>query len=382
VTARKTAFNICELCPEKYIKSNDILFHVHKHAEESDSLVCYVCAPCNIYVETKEEFREHKLNCKQTVSKFCSLSNTIERVEASEKDSAKAAKFRKIEPKPSNGNESNTPDPSLIGKISVKSDLTLLKRRKSDEDIPPASKKHCVRCGAPTKATKNTSCMYCRSSRVSVLSDDSPFKQRLAITQRGVAVEEIDTEAFEDAILGRKKVDDVYECYLCKEKLVSKYGDIEHHFQDKHNINFTSRKINTKNFRTQLDLMRTKHMEAMDAKFNCKVCRFKTEDEIEFNRHLLEHKPLKPISYICKKCDIEFAMKSCLIVHLATKHNKVSNIDEYLQQTDQMMDRKESPAMKENQCKVCYKEFNTALELSTHFRIHGMAFLLHKTRNF
>lgn len=377
VTAKKTAFNTCELCPEKYIKSNEILFHVHSHAEDADCLVCYACAPCNVYVETKEEFREHKLNCKQTVSKFCTVSNTIERSSAKstpdKETSSDVSKFRRIEPKPSNGTEKQQ------GKISVKSDQSLLKRRKSDEDLPPA-KKHCSRCGNPTKATKNTSCMYCRSSRVSVLSDDSPFKQRLAITQRGVAVEEIDTEAFEDAILGRKKVDPVYECYFCKEKLVNKYGDIEHHFQEKHSINFTSKKINTKNFRAQLELLRGKHLLTLDAKFQCKTCMFRTDDEVEFNRHMLEHKPLKPVSYICKECDIEFAMKSCLIMHF-DQHHEIEDVDEYLKESGQVIDRNESTAMKENQCKVCYKECGSALELSTHFRIHGMAFLLNKTRS-
>ncbi|XP_065350112.1 zinc finger protein 532-like [Cloeon dipterum] len=363
-TAKKVIFNNCELCPGRYIKSNDILFHVHKHAEEADSLVCYVCAPCNVYVETKEEFREHKQLCKQSVSKFSTLE-----VGKSEKPKSKQSSPDLTDEADS---RSSTPP-----KKKMKSDIG--PRRKSDEDLPPA-KKNCIRCGGPTKATKNAACMYCRSSRVSVLSDDSPFKQRLTITQRGIAVEEIDTDAFEDAILGKKKADDIYNCYICKEKLVSKYGDVEHHFQEKHCINFTSKKINTKNFKVQLESMKNEFMEKCKSDFSCKSCLFKTQNETEFNRHLLEHKPLKPISYICKNCDISFAMKSCLAMHLEQKH-KVTDTDVYLKDTDQMINRKESPTMKENQCRVCYKEFNTALEMNTHFRIHGMAFLLNKTRS-
>ncbi|XP_059479101.1 zinc finger protein 532-like [Neocloeon triangulifer] len=371
MSAKKVVFNNCELCPGRYIKSNDILFHIHRHAEEADSLVCYVCAPCNVYVETKDEFREHKTICKQTVSKFCIVDTSV----ADKPKSKQSSPDRTEEadsPKPKISKQESTPDK----KLSPKSELS--QRRKSDEDLPPA-KKHCVRCGQPTKATKNTVCIQCRTNRVSVLSDDSPFKQRLTITQRGVAVEEIDTDAFEDAVMGKKKVDNIYNCYICKEKLVSKFGDVEHHFQEKHRINFTSKKINTKNFRAQLELMKNAYQETNDSKFSCKLCLFKTDNESEFNRHLLEHKPLKPISYICKRCQISFAMKSCLSEHLQKRHG-VSNTDAYLKETGQMMNRKESPAMKENQCRVCYKEFATNLELNTHFRMHGMAFLMNKTR--
>jgi hypothetical protein len=97
------------------------------------------------------------------------------------------------------------------------------------------------------------------------------------------------------------------------------------------------------------------------------------------------------------ECGMCFVVKPSLEKHLFISH-RIKNAEAYLQnsnccvspaKSEEMEDTSQykesspppeefSPDLVENQCRVCRKIFDTAFQLSKHFRTHGMAFLLMK----
>jgi len=74
----------------------------------------------------------------------------------------------------------------------------------------------------------------------------------------------------------------------------------------------------------------------------------------------------------CPECSQIFVARPSFIMHLKSVHEfLVCRLDEYLEKTG--YDGKKP--LRQNQCEVCYQEFDNAMEYQNHIRTHGMAFL-------
>ncbi|KAK6630540.1 hypothetical protein RUM43_014525 [Polyplax serrata] len=113
-------------------------------------------------------------------------------------------------------------------------------------------------------------------------------------------------------------------------------------------------------------------------KFMCAVCKEIYQDGKEFREHIGSHR-LEENTYQCLECGECFVVRPSLEKHLLAFH-KIKNTERYITENERCTPQKEVvepevETLKENQCKVCRDQFERAIDLTKHFRIHGMAFL-------
>lgn len=131
-------------------------------------------------------------------------------------------------------------------------------------------------------------------------------------------------------------------------------------------------------------------------KYECSKCYYVDSCAESFHEHIKLHHSDES-AFQCMECGMCFVAKPSLEKHLFISH-RIKNAEDYLQNNnccvspakgeemeDTSQDKESSPPLEdfspdlvENQCRVCRKIFDTALQLSKHFRTHGMAFLLMK----
>lgn len=113
-------------------------------------------------------------------------------------------------------------------------------------------------------------------------------------------------------------------------------------------------------------------------KFTCAVCKEVFPELNEFREHVVVHR-LEENIYQCMECGECFVVRPSLEKHLHAFH-KIKNTDRYITENqccnpNREQVEPEAEILKENQCKVCKDQFERAIDLTKHFRIHGMAFL-------
>lgn len=127
-----------------------------------------------------------------------------------------------------------------------------------------------------------------------------------------------------------------------------------------------------------------------DGEYQCRNCDFKNSSRAMFHAHIKTHRNIST-AYQCMECGECFVVKPSLKKHLLLFH-KIENIDNYIEdnecfdkdavkelhETMRMTPGETKEPVAENQCKVCRQFFSDQVELSKHFRSHGMAFLLKK----
>jgi hypothetical protein len=131
-------------------------------------------------------------------------------------------------------------------------------------------------------------------------------------------------------------------------------------------------------------------------KYECSKCHYADSCAESFHEHIKLHRSDES-AFQCMECGMCFVAKPSLKKHLFLSHH-IKNAEAYLQdnncfinsakgeEIDDTSKYKESsppledfsPDLVENQCRVCRKIFDSAFQLSKHFRTHGMAFLLMK----
>ncbi|KAJ8918145.1 hypothetical protein NQ315_011602 [Exocentrus adspersus] len=126
--------------------------------------------------------------------------------------------------------------------------------------------------------------------------------------------------------------------------------------------------------------------------YHCKLCDYENTDRASFHSHIKEHRDIST-AYQCMECAECFVVKPSLIKHLLHFHN-ISDYESYLVENDcfdvdavkqlesimRLAPGESKEPVEENQCSMCRLQFQDALSLSKHFRIHGMAFLLKNTK--
>ncbi|KAK6327246.1 hypothetical protein J4Q44_G00028910 [Coregonus suidteri] len=128
--------------------------------------------------------------------------------------------------------------------------------------------------------------------------------------------------------------------------------------------------------------------EEDDNVFHCMPCGFATEDGAEFQRHIPQHRA-DAASFQCLQCGVCFASAGSLGRHRFITHHVRDPQGESDRRAPRIPSSPDgspsSPQEGEDgkgsmSCRVCRRHFNSASDLNTHLRTHGMAFITaHKT---
>lgn len=130
---------------------------------------------------------------------------------------------------------------------------------------------------------------------------------------------------------------------------------------------------------------------AFDGTYYCRLCDYRNTERPEFHQHIMGHRDIST-SYQCMECGECFVVKPSLIKHL-THFHKITDPNQYFAENEcydkhaieELQNKlklglgEHQGPVEENQCRICLKKFEDTLELSNHFRVHGMAFLMRKT---
>ncbi|XP_063909346.1 zinc finger protein 687a-like [Zophobas morio] len=131
---------------------------------------------------------------------------------------------------------------------------------------------------------------------------------------------------------------------------------------------------------------------SFDGTYYCKLCDYKSTERAEFHGHIISHRDVST-AYQCMECGECFVVKPSLAKHLAHFH-KITDTNTYFDNNDcydkfaikelennlRLVPGEHRGPVRENQCTVCLEQFEDALSLNKHFRMHGMAFLLKKNK--
>jgi hypothetical protein len=137
-------------------------------------------------------------------------------------------------------------------------------------------------------------------------------------------------------------------------------------------------------------------VSASGHKYECSKCQYADSSAESFREHIRLH-PSDKNAFQCMECGMCFVVKPSFEKHLFISH-RIKDAEAYLQNNnccdssakdEEMEDISQykkssrpledsSPDLVENQCRVCREIFDSAFQLSKHFRTHGMAFLLTK----
>ena len=123
----------------------------------------------------------------------------------------------------------------------------------------------------------------------------------------------------------------------------------------------------------------TNKLPDVNKKFSCAMCKEVFQEQNDFREHIVQHR-LEENTYQCMECGECFVVRPSLEKHLHAFH-KIKNTERYIIENEccnlkkESNPESESEPLKENQCKVCKDQFERAIDLTKHFRIHGMAFL-------
>ncbi|KAK3920633.1 Zinc finger protein 592 [Frankliniella fusca] len=131
--------------------------------------------------------------------------------------------------------------------------------------------------------------------------------------------------------------------------------------------------------------------QTMLGRFECYKCLFKSEDPKTFKTHILTHKSNQS-DLQCPECGLCFIVRPPLEKHLIVGHG-IRSVRKYLvdhgfqesssdceEESVVDVETLDTEEVQENQCTVCRQQFENALMLQKHFRVHGGAFLLAKLK--
>ncbi|KAM5129495.1 zinc finger protein 687 [Mantella aurantiaca] len=108
--------------------------------------------------------------------------------------------------------------------------------------------------------------------------------------------------------------------------------------------------------------------------FQCRACGYKTPSLSDFRHHIPQH-CTDETSHQCRECGMCFTSPSSLSRHRVMTHKmKGAAPEEEEEEPPETAHHKETADGK-LVCQVCNKTFDSRLNLNTHFRTHGMAFI-------
>lgn len=190
----------------------------------------------------------------------------------------------------------------------------------------------------------------------------------------------------------------VYPCRYCTEgkRTFSSRLILEKHIQVRHGIKITDQTRSqevmvTRNVRSQVSVRKRKlstdesgsdepektkpALPKPKRSFQCRACGYKTGSLSDFRQHIPQH-CTDESSHQCRECGVCFTSQSSLSRHRVMTHKmKGAAPPEEGEEPDPPQKTAEETADGKLACQVCNKTFDSQLNLNTHFRTHGMAFI-------
>ncbi|XP_053330747.1 zinc finger protein 687 [Spea bombifrons] len=105
--------------------------------------------------------------------------------------------------------------------------------------------------------------------------------------------------------------------------------------------------------------------------FQCRACGYKTGSLADFRQHIPQH-CTDESSHQCKECGVCFTSQGSLNRHRFMTHKMKGVAEEENPGPPSKADESSEGKLT---CRVCNKSFDSQLNLNTHFRTHGMAFI-------
>ncbi|XP_057245132.1 zinc finger protein 687-like [Malurus melanocephalus] len=116
-------------------------------------------------------------------------------------------------------------------------------------------------------------------------------------------------------------------------------------------------------------------------KFRCRKCGFAASSRAEFQEHIPQHRT-DGSSQQCRECGLCFTSQVSLNRHRFISHKKRKGAAEAEERGERSPRETAPPGAATTaatagklSCKVCGRGFDSQLNLKTHFRTHGMAFI-------
>lgn len=356
----KSAYE-CPLCPDlKTLTEDDYQAHVNTHATDTKRcMYVYMCKHCRSYFRSTATYATHLLKCssKQTVH------------------------VRKYDIPRYVTRECERCTNKIIFNEQRPARLCNKCKQQSDVPKPIISKRFfCILCNKQIqfheKSYHRRECVYGKPyiiipklmtediDNFSFSSSSSDFDSSTS-TRSNKTKRRRSSDSWKTDDSGKKKRQRTYNPNLNKPRKTEKI--------------------------VELDLTAEEPVE-FDGTYRCKLCDYKNTDRVEFHGHIKEHRDIST-AYQCMECAECFVVRPSLIKHLLHFHN-ISDHESYLKENDcfdvvavkelesimKLAPGESKEPVKENQCRVCRQEFEDALSMNKHFRIHGMAFLMRNTK--
>ncbi|XP_071970521.1 zinc finger protein 687 [Engystomops pustulosus] len=186
----------------------------------------------------------------------------------------------------------------------------------------------------------------------------------------------------------------VYPCRYCTEgkRTFSSRLILEKHIQVRHGIKVTDqprsqevlvprhssksqvsskkRKLSSEDSGSDEPVKSKPVLQKPKRSFQCRACGYKASSLADFRQHIPQHCTSES-SHQCRECGMCFTSQGSLSRHRFMTH-KMKDVAE--EEPEPANKTEESPDGKLT-CQVCNKSFDSQLNLNTHFRTHGMAFI-------
>lgn len=192
------------------------------------------------------------------------------------------------------------------------------------------------------------------------------------------------------------------KCPLCKRRIKDNWHDLKNHFKIFHkghtcvDVSVNLKRINIDKFANKVNklipnaenITKEKEVELNVSNtgdtigYTCFHCNKKYVSKECLEKHLVSHRdPLA--DYQCLECGTYFSEKLVFMAHLLKEHN-VNDVDVYIKvkkySNRQVLNKnnENNIVTVDNQCKICFEEYDNEEDYRNHFRAHGVAFFMTK----
>uniref|UniRef100_K7GJA5 Zinc finger protein 687 n=1 Tax=Pelodiscus sinensis TaxID=13735 RepID=K7GJA5_PELSI len=417
-TSHCEVFHKCPICPMAFKSAPSAHAHIytqHPGFSNQQSKMIYKCAMCDTVFTHKpllsSHFDQHLLNQRVSVFKCpdCPL------LFAQKRTMLEHLKVSRTPVPPSLESPKEEPVEAPVSKLSESSSSS------SEEDEPPSSpelpKTKRARFQRKTDASKSKSSGWTCGMCHSWFPERDEYVSHMK-KDHGKSVKKFPCRLCERSFcsapslrrhvrVNHEGIKRVYPCRYCTEgkRTFSSRLILEKHIQVRHGIKVTDQTksqevVIARTGSGTLQVSSRKRKLSSDdgdscseepdsttppsktpkadrkAPFRCRKCGYIACSAAEFQEHIPQHRTDES-SHQCRECGLCFTSQVSLNRHRFITHKKKKGAGE-LEEPSPRSDHEGGaprPADGKLACKVCGKCFDTQLNLKTHFRTHGMAFI-------
>ncbi|XP_077111816.1 zinc finger protein 687 [Ranitomeya variabilis] len=418
-TSHCEVFHKCPVCPMAFKSAPSAHAHIytqHPGFNNQQAKMIYKCAMCDTVFTHKPLLCSHLdhahfdqqlgnqrvsvFKCPDCPLLFAQKRTMLEHLKTThnsvvKEDPPQSQELVTPKPEPMEIPVSKQSDPEPEVEESSSSDLPSspeVKKKSKTKDVqkpgPPRQRSNCCTCGIchswfperdeyvlhmkkeHGKSVKKFPCRLCERSFCSAPS----LRRHVRVNHEGI-----------------KRV---YPCRYCTEgkRTFSSRLILEKHIQVRHGIKVTDqarsqevlvprnssksqvsskkRKLSSDESGSDETLKNKPAPQKPKRSFQCRACGYKTGSLADFRQHIPQHCTSES-SHQCRECGMCFTSQGSLSRHRFMMHKMKDVAEEETEPTHKV----EESSERRLTCQVCNKSFDSQLNLNTHFRTHGMAFI-------